>query len=243
MPRVLTPDDQQELKTLRDFFDPQKSADRLDSYGKWIFTAVASITALGTGLSNTAFQNLHSWGKIIYGFAVLAGGISLAAAALLLTPQLSNVNRWSMDSMLTAIDHVNKNRRTYVLSASWTLALALGLAAFAPIVSARHSSEAIVPTDPEIIYSFAGNKISVTASLSGLLSGSNVSVEVKRIAPSPEALLGRAVIRVNEKGVAKTTIDVVLLNGGTLQISYAAINSDNSPRVATQQFACEVVPK
>jgi hypothetical protein len=243
MPRILTPDDQQELKVLRDFFDPQKSADRLDSYGKWIFTAVASITALGAGLSNTAFQNLDQHGKIIYGLAVVSGGISLASAALLLTPQLTNVNRWSMDSMLTAIDHLNKNRRVYVIAASWTLALALVLAAFAPIVSAHYMSRAAAPADPEIQYSLAGDKLTVVVSLTGLLPGSKVAAEVTQILPLPEALLGRAVIAADNQGIAKTAIDISLVSGGTIQITYAATDANNFHKTAAQEFVCVVPPK
>jgi len=162
---------------------------------------------------------------------------------LLLTPQLSNVNRWSMDSMRTAIDHINKNRRIYLIVASWTLALALVLAAVAPIVSAHYTSRAIAPSDPEIQYSIAGNKLSVAISLTGLLPGSKVTAEVKRLAPTMETLLGRAVITASDKGAAKTTIDTSLISGGRLRINYAAINSDNSPRTEIQEFACEVVPK
>jgi hypothetical protein len=243
MPRVLTPDDQQELKTLRDFFDPQKSAERLDSYGKWIFTAVASITALGTGLSNAAFQNLDSHGKPVYGLAVVLGGISLASAALLLTPQLSDVNRWSMDSMRAAIDHGNKNRRVYVIVASWTLALALVLAAIAPLVTSHYTARAVAPSDPDVQYSLAGNKLTVTISLSGLLTGSKVTAEVMRVAPAPESLLGRAVVPATDQGIAKTTIEVTLASGGSLRIKYTATNKDGFPRAGTQDFVCEIATK
>jgi hypothetical protein len=233
MPRALTADDQQELKAYRDYFDPKRSAESVDTYGKWIFTAVASITALGSGLSNTAFQALDAHGRLVFGLAVIAAGISLASSVLLLTPQLSNVNRWSMDSMRTAIDHINQSRRVYVIVAGWTLALALVLAAVAPIVTAYYP--AAFP-EPEVQYSLSANKLTVTAALSGLLPKSNVLIEVRRVSPSPETTLGQATLAASDKGVAKATIEAPLSKSGKVRISYQATNQTNEQKAGAQEF-------
>jgi hypothetical protein len=145
--------------------------------------------------------------------------------------------------MRLAIDHINKNKRVYVIVTSWTLALALVLAGIAPLVTAHYTLRTVAPSDPDVQYSLAGNKFAVTIRLSRLLPGSKVTAEVKRVGPAPETLLGRAVIPASDKGVATTTIETSLASGGTLRINYTATSASGSLRTGTQEFVCEIAPK
>ena len=70
--------------------DPNAGFDRLDSYGKWLFTSAAVIGSLGAGFSNSAFSKLRGAGIWLFAFASLAPGLSLVAASRSVAPHWIN---------------------------------------------------------------------------------------------------------------------------------------------------------
>jgi hypothetical protein len=66
----------------------------------------------------------------------------------------------------------------------------------------------------------ADRRLTVTISCLTYCQAAKVTAEVKRIAPTPDTSLGRAVVLVSKIWIAKTVIETAFSTGGTLQINY-----------------------
>jgi hypothetical protein len=133
--QIVSQEQKSEFDSLREVFDPKAGIDRLDSYGKWLFTSAAIIGSLGAGLSNSAFSKLHGAGVWLFAFAVLALGFSLVAASRSIAPHWINALLNDLVSLRHAVEEQFKARRRQLSVAAGLFAFALVLAALSPIAS------------------------------------------------------------------------------------------------------------
>ncbi len=72
--KPMSADDVEILKRFRGSFFPDARIASQETYAKWLFGLITTITALGTGFSNTAFSKLSGLGIFFYSCAVLVAG-------------------------------------------------------------------------------------------------------------------------------------------------------------------------
>jgi hypothetical protein len=229
MSSQLSSDDLEELKALRQVFDYSASLKRLEDYGKWVFTAVASITALGAGFSNSAFKTLTRPGKTIFALALILAGASLSSAALLLSPQWQTVNRWSRDSMRAALAVQFRHRHIYTVAAGLLLSLALVLAGIAPAVSAFLSGQ---PTTPKLSYAYSKGTFEITLSLAGVAPDSDATLSVVRVEnQDPEVPVAKVLLHSDQSGAGTRTFQ---FSGapGTYRLTYSCRTADGKEYVS-----------
>src|SRR5262249_4435075 len=133
-PRRPTPYDRKQLEDLRSLFKPDQGLKHLDDFAKWLFATTAIVGTLGAAFSNKAFDELTGIGKVTFAFAVVALGVSLAAAALSVAPKWVTFNPYSRDSMSSAIQQIYSRRRLFLYIAAPAFATALILAAVSPLL-------------------------------------------------------------------------------------------------------------
>lgn len=133
--QVVSQEEKAEFDSLRAIFDPKTGLDRLDSYGKWLFTSAAIVGSLGAGLSNSAFSKLRSAGVWLFAFAILALGFCLVAASRSIAPHWINALLNDLASLRCAVGQQFKTRRRQLAVAAGLFAFALVLAALSPIAS------------------------------------------------------------------------------------------------------------
>jgi hypothetical protein len=163
--RPLSPVEQQQQADLQALFKPADALKRVDDFAKWIFTSIAVVGTLGAGFSNSAFATLTSTGRIVLAIAILLVGVSLFAATLALEPRWVHANPSSRESMLAAVDVNLRKRRRPLRWAAGLFALALVLAASAPLVSAFSGREARVAL---------GYELGADGKFTGLLTGTGL---------------------------------------------------------------------
>jgi hypothetical protein len=134
-------DEVAELDELRALLKPEQSLTAIDQFSAWLFATVAVVGTIGTALGATGVSDLHGRGRSLYAWAVVSLGISLAFATFARIPQLSRFNRYSALSMRRQLNRILLIRATLLVLAGIAFAVALGLAAFAPLESARSSEE------------------------------------------------------------------------------------------------------
>jgi hypothetical protein len=218
MATVLSQDDIDELNALRKVFDYSSAVQRVEDYGKWVFTAVASITALGAGLSNSAFKVLSGPGKLCFAFAIVLAGISLASAALLLAPQWLAVNRWSRDSMRNGLILQFQRRRVLTMIAGYSLGLALVLAGLAPALSSLYPP---TPAITKLAYSYSKGALDITLSLANVAPNSDAVLEIIKIDNQMKNVpVAKLILHADESGAANRAIQISA-PAGTYQLSYS----------------------
>jgi len=124
-----------EFDSLRGMFDPKAAVERLDSYGKWLFGSAAVVGSLGAGLSNTSLSKLRGAGVWIFALAVVSFGICLVAASRSIAPHWIEAKLAEISSLRKAVNSQFKSRQKQLNVAAGFFALALALAAVAPLVS------------------------------------------------------------------------------------------------------------
>ena len=129
------PEIKAEFDSLRAVFDTKTALDRVDSYGKWLFTSAAIVGSLGAGLSNTSFAKLRGAGIWSFALAVVALGACLVAASRSLAPQWVEVKLTDLTSLRDAANTQFRNRHRLLTAAAFFFALALTLAALSPVIS------------------------------------------------------------------------------------------------------------
>jgi len=204
-----TAEQKAEMASLRTVFDPKAALDRVDTYGKWLFTSAAVVGSLGAGLSNAAFTKLHGPSTWLFATAVLSLGVCLIFASASLAPQWVDANYYQLDSMRGAVNKQFAKRQFRLTSASIFFALALFLAAIAPLVSLSP-----IKSEPSIHYSI-DEKGGLDASLeaSDLQAGTVVglrleSADSKTQTPSTSAIADNThQVKLNLKmsGIGPTT--------------------------------------
>jgi hypothetical protein len=135
-PRLLLPGEVDQLVALQGAFSPVESLKRVDDFAKWLFATVAVVGSLGAGLSVTKLEALSPIGKYVFGGAVLLVGLSLGAATFALQPRWMHARFSSRDSLLEALEGNLAKRRRPIRCAGVLFAIAVWLAALAPVVSA-----------------------------------------------------------------------------------------------------------
>jgi hypothetical protein len=196
-------DELKQLSDLRESLKPEASWNRLDAFGKWIFSAVATVGVLGAGFSNSAFQQLSIGGKAAFSLAIALVGLALALTVRGLTPQLMSVSTSSIDSMRDAISGHIRRRQRALEWAGILLGFALVLASFAPMLSSVAEKKVKETPGLAITYTLGGDgKLSVEAQGYGLAP--LTPVEAALIAKPSIKALPRA------RGIAGTDGKVLL---------------------------------
>jgi hypothetical protein len=192
-----------ELKELRDLFKPETSAKALDTFSTWLFATVAVVGTVGTALGATGVNELSGGGKKFYAWAVVALGASLALATISRIPQLSRYNPYSALSMRRQLHRILLIRSVALVLAGIGFAVALMLAAWAPLKSTESgklpavSMTYALPENGQLVASFAvGDAQPLTAIFS----------ELRTRAPIPPASLPRARAMTNADGDASISL-------------------------------------
>jgi hypothetical protein len=86
-----------------------------------------------------ALDRLSGWGELAFVLAVVAAGVSLAAAALSVAPKWVKFNPYSRDSMRGAVQEIYSRRRNLLKVAAWAFAAAIVLAGISPLLSTDSS--------------------------------------------------------------------------------------------------------
>jgi outer membrane protein OmpA-like peptidoglycan-associated protein len=111
-----------------DALAPQKSLERLDSYGKYL---LGTVSAVGTALTGFGiFSSAHDvqQNRLIL-IPIGLACFSLALASMGITPRVDRVDRANPDSVRDYYTKLIKNRGRYITLAGWLFALSLGSAA------------------------------------------------------------------------------------------------------------------
>lgn len=192
-----------ELTELRELFKPEASARALDQFSTWLFATVAVVGTVGTALGATGVNELSGDGKELYAWAVVALGVSLALAAVSRIPQLSRFNPYSALSMRRQVNRILLIRAVALILAGIAFAVALVLAAWAPLKSTEAAEEpplsmtyALANTG-QLVARFA---VSDARPLTALFS------ELRTQAPAPRSSAPRARTTTNEDGEATVSL-------------------------------------
>ena len=109
------------------YIDPQKSMERIQKYGEWLFKGSALILTLVAGASTVtqwpALQTRPE--RVLLGLAIFLLGLAFAAATLGLAPRWRKVTPDSRDSVLWAFGNQLNGRRRWITAASLLFAGAL----------------------------------------------------------------------------------------------------------------------
>lgn len=206
--REVSPDEQQQLAALQGVFKPDEAMKRVNDFAKWIFATVAVVGTLGAGFSNAAFQTLSDAGRFVLAGAVLLVGLSLYAATRALEPQWMHTNLASRDSMLAAIEGNLRRRRRPLQAAAALFALALVLAALAPLANAVSAWA----RSPQVALNYewkADGKLSAQLVGVGLKAYAPVELSVETAAATPLEQV-RTRRAVDTDGKAHAALDVAL---------------------------------
>ena len=177
MSRILGPDELKRFQALQDFFAVDPTAKRIEDFGKWVFTAVATVATLGTGYSLYGYQTLTDTAKLVYAVAMICVGLSLACAVKVLTPEFLKINLNSLQSFDSEFSRSIKSRRAGTIAAGFFLALAFVVAGFVPV------SSVFFPTPPgsSLSYSYDGKQLTIKLTLKDLNPGSEGRFEVTKV--------------------------------------------------------------
>jgi hypothetical protein len=134
-PRVLSADDVELLKKQRDLVLPSARLATYDDFAKWLFTTITVVGTLAAAFSNTALKGLSGTGVKLFFIAVGFVGLSLALAIILRGVEPKDPNWQSLDDMLDKSKRAVLSKRRLAWAAGGLFAVAIVLAALAPIFS------------------------------------------------------------------------------------------------------------
>jgi hypothetical protein len=132
MPGKVSQAQKDRLAALVDLLSPMRSLDRIDTFGKWLFSGLGAVGSLAIGLSVTAFSRPKGLGELTFVLAVAVLGISLACASMALAPALATYNPNSLSDMQGAVADVLKRRWKIVRLATFGFVVTLLLAGLTP---------------------------------------------------------------------------------------------------------------
>jgi hypothetical protein len=179
MSRILGPDEVTRLQALQAFFAPDATAKRVEDFGKWVFSAVATVGTLGTGFAVFGSSSLNDRSRLVYAVAMLFVGISLACAVMVLTPAFLKINPNSLQSLNFEFSRSIKNRRGWTISAGVFLVFAFIAAGIVPACSIKFSPP---PAQfPGLSYTFESSKLTIRLVLKDLKPGSDASIDVTKV--------------------------------------------------------------
>lgn len=191
--RPLSSEQSRRATDLADPIGPQVGIERLDGHAKWIFITAGVIAVLGAGLSAAASSTLSDLGRVVFGTALAAVGLSVASSAL------------SLASLLDA-----PTRRRFLVIACVSLAIALFLGGIAPLASAVRFPQSVEGTYHSLTYNLDAVAGSFQATLSGNDFAPGSPVEI-RLAGTPRdrdknLIFPRGRTVADASGVAKITV-------------------------------------
>jgi hypothetical protein len=138
----VSPDEVEELKTLRKAFDPDASLKTLEAFAVWLFASSGTLGALATAGKVVGIGDLSDDGKSYFSYAAILFGVSLALAVLAKAPQPARFNPHSVVAMRSQLNRIMITRSVLLIAAAGLFAVALGLAAFAPLATTRAQGDA-----------------------------------------------------------------------------------------------------
>jgi len=129
------PEVKAQTDSLRSFYDLKASADRIDTYAKWVFASSAVVGVLGAGLSNGLVAKATGWSIILFTSAVACLGASLVASCWSIAPRVDKVRLNDPKDMRTKANEYFVRRRWSIKFAASLYGIALSLAAGVPLAS------------------------------------------------------------------------------------------------------------
>jgi hypothetical protein len=189
---------------------PQAGIERLDAYARWIFISAGVIAVLGVGLSAAAFSTLSGLGRVVFGIALAAVGLSVASSALSLALQSHPAGSSGGDPMLEDVDAEFAARRKLLVVACVSFAIALFLAGIAPLASGVRFPLSNEGPHHSLTYNLDAVAGSFQATLSGNDFGPGSAVELKLLGTpwdhDKSVVLPRSRAIVDGSGAAKLTV-------------------------------------
>jgi hypothetical protein len=204
---IVPPEVKAEFDSLRTVFDTKSALDRVDSYGKWLFSSAAIVGSLGAGLSNAAFSKLRGLGAWSFALAVVALGVCLVAASRSVAPQWVEVRLLDLESLRSAVNSQFKKRQTLLTIAASFFALALALAGLSPLISLATTPK----SGPNIHYTL-DDKGTLDGGLEGTGLKPGTIVELRIEASNAKGPLPVSVATVDESGQIKLSLKISIAN-------------------------------
>jgi hypothetical protein len=197
------------LDKLRALFEPQKSAERLEAFGTWLFGGTAFFTTLVGFYAYTVHDTVKAGSQVFFTVALALLGLSMAFAARMKTPALKTFNPDSPSSMLEALEERATERSGQLKVASACFAAALAFAGAAPALGALFSST----PDAQVTTSYtrdASGKLSAVLRATAMKPGDVFGARLHRQG-SPQAVLLEGSQAVKADGTGELTLEVAKL--------------------------------
>jgi hypothetical protein len=132
--RPASKEEAEDLAELRRVISPTETLSVLDEFARWLFASTATVGTVGAGIGLTGAADLDDGGRWLFAVAVACVAISLALACLARVPRRLDVNRYSRESLDSALSELAKRRGNLLYAAGILFAAALLLAGIAPLV-------------------------------------------------------------------------------------------------------------
>jgi hypothetical protein len=224
------PEEKAEGAALLTVFDPKAAVDRLDSYGKWLFTSAAIVGSLGAGFSNAAFSKLQGAGIWFFAAAIAAMGMCLFLASLSIAPHWVNVQIYDIASLRAAVQKQFKARKWELRGAGTLFATALVCSGASPLVSVLTASE--VP----IVHYLLDEKGALEAGLeaNGLEPGTAVELRLD-VQPQSGTQLPKTATTADANGQVKLVLRVAGFSSLTGNVDLVSCVKKTSSADCAQQ--------
>jgi len=133
---LLSTDEDTEFKSLTNHFSIDIANKRIDTFAKWLFTTTTAVGAFAITLFNSEMIKIDENGKFVFGLGIAVIALSLAFAAMCLSPVWVEINHNDPDSMLRGVNQQFRTRKKWTIMASIFFAFGFFFAGLAPIASA-----------------------------------------------------------------------------------------------------------
>ncbi len=239
MSRILGPDEVTRLQALQAFFAPDATAKRIEDFGTWVFGAVATVGALGTGFALLGFTTLPDAAKLVYAVSMLFVGLSLGCAVRVLTPEFLRINTNSLQSLETEFARSIKSRRGWTIASGVLLAISFVIAGVVPAFSVKLSPP---PAQPSCIgYTYESSKLTIKFSLRDIKPGSDVTIDITKVVTDANKMAHTETVfedQLQADANGKLERTTVLDNSATdpLTIHYKAVGKDGAPIEQSEQL-------
>ncbi|WP_164010922.1 hypothetical protein [Pyxidicoccus trucidator] len=208
-----------ELDTLRASFAPQKSAERLEAFGTWLFGGTAFFTTLVGFYAYTVHDEVKAWSQLFFAIALALLGLSMAAAARMKTPALKTFNPDSPSSMRKALEERATERGTQLKFASGFFAAALAFAGAAPVLGALFTSK----PEGHLTTSYtrdASGKLSVVMKATDMTPGEVFGARVRKKDASDTVLVeGAQAVKADGSGELMLEVPKLEAAGGPWELA------------------------
>ncbi|WAM28268.1 hypothetical protein [Myxococcus sp. NMCA1] len=208
-----------ELAKLRTLFEPQKSAERLEAFGTWLFNGTALFTTLVGFYAYTVHDKVKAASQVFFTLALVLLGVSMAFAARMKTPARKTFNPDSPSSMLKALDERATERGDQLKWASVFFATALAFTGAAPALGALFTSRPESGVTTQYTRDASGKLLAVFKA-TAMKPGDVFGARVRKVG-SPEAVLLEGAQSVKADGTGELTLEVPKLDaaGGPWELA------------------------